>query len=154
MENRMKKLVILVMIGMLAVVFSTTAMAANPSKDEAKVLVKKAVSFYKAIGKEKALAEFSNPTSQFVKGELYLTVWDFKGNQIAHGANKKLIGKNLLDLKDTNGKEFVKEFMATGKKGSGWVEYKWTNPASKKVEPKHTYLEAVDDTIIGAGIYE
>lgn len=150
----MKKLVLSVMVGMLAIGFCTTVWAAGVSKEETKAFVKKAISYYKANGKEKALAEFSNPTGQFVKGDLYLTVWDFKGTQIAHGANKKLIGKNLLDLKDTSGKEFVKEFMAVGKKGSGWVEYKWTNPASKQVESKHTYLEAVNDTIIGAGIYE
>lgn len=150
----MKKLAMLLMVGMVTIGLCATVWAANPSKEDAKSMVKKAVTYYKANGKEKSLAEFSNPSGQFVKGELYLTVWDFKGTQTAHGANKKLIGKNLLDLKDTSGKEFVKEFMAVGKKGSGWVEYKWTNPANKKVEAKHTYLEAVDDTIIGAGIYE
>jgi signal transduction histidine kinase len=150
----MKRLVIAVLASVLMLGLACPLWAAGPSKSDAQAMVKKAITFLKANGKEKALAEFSNPTGQFVKGELYLTVWDFNGTQIAHGANIKLVGKNLIDLKDTTGKAFVKDFMAAGKKGNGWVDYKWTNPASKKIEVKHTYLEASGDMIIGAGVYE
>jgi hypothetical protein len=152
--GKMKRIVALCVGMMLVMGFSSFAMAANPTKDDAKGLVKKAVTYFKANGKEKSLAEFSNAKGQFVKGELYLTVWDFNGVQIAHGSNPTLIGKNLLNLKDKEDKPFVKDFMATGKKGSGWVSYKWTNPVSKAIETKHTYLEAVNDIIIGAGVYE
>lgn len=150
----MKKVIMAVILVMVTLGVCGGALAADSNKDSAKALVKKAVKFYKANGKEKALAEFSNPKGQFVKGDLYLTVWDFNGTQIAHGTNPKLIGKNLLELKDSNGKEFVKEFMAVGKNGSGWVEYTWTNPASKKIESKLTYLETVGDIIIGSGFYK
>ena len=150
----MRNFVLAMMFGILTLSFGSVALAAKPTKDEAKTLVKKAVSFFKANGKEKSLAEFSNPKGQFVKGELYLTVWDLNGTQIAHGANAKLVGKNLIDLKDKDGKAFVKDFMSIGKKGSGWVEYKWTNPATNKIESKHTYLETANDIIIGAGVYE
>lgn len=147
----MKKYVLL-MVTCFALIISSAFAGAKP--EEAKEMVAKAVAFYKANGKEKALAEFSNPTGQFVKGELYLTVWDLKGTQIAHGANQKLIGKNLIDLKDADGKTFVKDFMEVGKKGNGWVDYKWTNPTSKKIEAKSVYLELVGDTLIGCGIYK
>lgn len=126
---------------------------ARATKDQAVELVKKAAEYLKKNGKDKSLAEFSNPKGEFVKDDLYLTVWDLKGTQIAHGANPKLIGKNLIDLKDADGKEFVKEFMKIGDKGSGWVEYKWTNASNKKIEKKATYLEKHQDILIGAGIY-
>lgn len=141
-----------ILAGILGI--STSTWAADPSKDEAKAMVLKAVEFYKKNGKEKSLLEFSKQKSDFVKGSLYLTVWDLKGTQIAHGANPKLIGQNLLNLKDTDGKEFVKEFMEISKKGSGWVDYKWMNPETKKNQMKSTYLEKVEDTLIGAGVYQ
>ncbi len=146
----MKKGYLALLIALMFTVSSAFAVTA----DEAKAMVTKAVAYYKANGKEKALAEFSNPKGEFVKGELYLTVWDFKGTQIAHGSNPKLIGKNLLDLKDTDGKLFVKEFMDVAKKGNGWVDYKWTNPETKKIQAKTVYLEAVEETLIGCGIYK
>jgi hypothetical protein len=143
-----------IIIAVLWITFSVVAMAASQTRDDAKTLVKKAVAYLKANGKDRALAEFSNPKGQFVNGELYLTVWDFNGTQIAHGANSKLIGKQLIELKDMDGKAFVKEFMAVGRKGQGWVSYKWTNPATNRIETKQTYLEAANEIIIGAGVYK
>jgi len=121
------------------------------TKADAQAFVKQAVGYYKEHGKEAALKAFSDRTGPFVKGELYLTVWDPTGVQIAHGFNPKLIGRNLIDLKDCDGKEFVKDFMKITE--SGWVDYKWTNPISKKIEPKSVYLERIEDVIIGAGVY-
>lgn len=139
---------------LIALMFTISSAFAGATPDEAKTMVTKAVAYFKANGKDKALAEFSNPKGEFVKGELYLTVWDFNGTQIAHGANPKLIGKNLLDLKDTDGKLFVKEFMEVAKKSSGWVDYKWNNPETKKIQAKSVYLEAVGDILIGCGVYK
>ena len=138
-----------ILIPLLLVAFAMNAF--SQSVEDATAMVKKAVVFYKQNGREAALKEFSNKTGQFVKGELYLTVWSPDGTQIAHGANEKLIGKNLIDLKDPDGKEFVKEFIKI--KENGWVEYKWTHPVSKKIAPKKVYLEKVDDILIGAGVY-
>lgn len=138
------------------VLLSANFSFAGSSKEEAVAFVKKAAEFFKANGKEKSLAEFSNPNGSFVKGDLYLTVWDFNGNQIAHGANPKLIGKNLTALKDADGKEFVKDFMKipTSATKTGWVDYRWTNATTKKIEAKSTYFEVADDVLIGAGIYK
>ena len=136
-------------MSLILMAFSINAL--SQTADDAKAMVKNAVAFYKEKGREAALKEFSNKTGQFVKGELYLTVWSPDGIQIAHGANEKLIGKNLTDLKDPDGKEFVKEFVKI--KDNGWVEYKWTHPVTKKIAPKKVYLEKVDEIIIGAGVY-
>jgi signal transduction histidine kinase len=123
--------------------------------DEAKALVEKAAAFYKANGKEKAFAEFSNPKGQFVKGELYIFVNDLQGMTLAHGGNQKLVEKNVYELKDADGKQFIKEFTDVAKsKGSGWVDYKWTNPVTKKVDEKTTFVKKVDDFIFGCGIYK
>jgi signal transduction histidine kinase len=149
----MKRLTIVMVAGSVMLLWNAAGWAA-PTKADAEAMVKAAATYLKANGKEKSMTEFSNANGSFVKGELYLMVVDFNCIVTAHGANAKLIGKSMLDIKDSNGKEFCKEFVAVGKKGSGWVDYKWTNPASKKIESKKTYLEAVGDVIIGAGVYE
>jgi cytochrome c len=125
------------------------------TKDEAVTMVKKAVGFIKANGAEKAYAEFSNPKGQFVDRDLYIAVYDMNGKCLAHGANAKMIGRDLLDNKDVDGKEFVKERVEMMKKQtSGWQDYKFRNPTSNQVEPKAMYVERVNDVIVGCGIYK
>jgi cytochrome c len=126
--------------------------------DEAVALVKKAAAYLSANGKEKAFAEFNNPAGQFVNKDLYVFVYSMNGDGInlAHGANSKMIGKNLLELKDVDGIYIVKEFYKTanGKSGKGWVDYKWSNPVTKAFEAKTSYIEKVGDVMIGCGIYK
>ena len=117
-------------------------------------MVKKGVAFVKANGKDKAFAEFSNLNGQFVDGDLYIMVYDMQGNNKAHGSNPKLIGKNLLEIKDADGKYIVKGLIETAGKGKGWFDYKWPNAITKAVEPKSTYVEKVDGVLIGVGIYK
>lgn len=134
----------------------TAAVAAERgTSDEAVALVKKAIAYLKANGKDKAFAEFSNPSGQFKDRDLYIMVYDMSGNNKAHGANAKLIGKNLSEIKDADGKYIVKSFIeVAGSKGTGWVDYKWPNPVSSAVEPKSTYVEKYDDILLGCGIYK
>ena len=61
---------------------------------------------------------------------------DMNANMLYHGANEKLIGKNFTEMRDSSGKEFNKEMIASAKKGSGWVDYQWAHPVTKKVEDK------------------
>ena len=124
------------------------------SKKEAKSFVANAISFYKSSGKDIALAEFTNPKGPFVQDEMYVFVLDLKGAMIAHGVNEKYIDKNFIDLKDSDGKRFIRDIVDMVKeKGSGFVEYKWYNPVSKETKPKRVYFEKVDDLIFCGGIY-
>lgn len=122
---------------------------------EAEAMVKKAIAFYKANGQDKAFTEVTNTKGQFVKDDLYVFVYDIKGKCVAHGFNQKMVGKDLIDLKDAEGKFFVKERVEIAKtKGKGWQDYMFTNPTTKKLEHKTAYVEKVDDFIIGCGAYK
>lgn len=122
---------------------------------EATAMVKKGINYIKTNGKDKGHAEISNKAGQFIDKDLYLVVYGLDGVVRAHGANEKMIGKNLIDLKDIDGKEFVKERVAMAKaKGSFWQDYKFTNPVSKKIEPKSMYCEKLDDAAVCGGIYK
>lgn len=135
----------------LAVPFAAQAQTAA----EATSMVKKGVAFIKANGKEKGFAEISNKKGQFIDRDLYLVVYGLDGVVRAHGANEKMVGKNLLDLKDIDGKEFVRERVELAKtKGTFWQDYKFTNPVSKKIEPKSMYCEKLDDAAVCGGVYK
>ena len=122
---------------------------------EATAMVKKGVAFIKANGKEKGLAEINNKSGQFVSRDLYLTVYGLDGTVRAHGANEKMVGKNLIELKDIDGKAFVKERVdLANSKGRFWQDYKFTNPTTKKIEPKSMYCEKLDDAVVCGGIYK
>lgn len=144
------------MVKNIAVFLCALALAVFASpKDDAVALVKDAEKFIKANGKEKALQEMSKPDGKWVKGELYVFAYDLQAAMVAHPKNPKLVGKNLLDVPDVDGKLFRKEIVELAKtKGSGWVDYKYKNPETGKIEDKTTYLLKVGDIILCCGIYK
>jgi cytochrome c len=141
-------------VGILLSVFALNAFAAD-SADEAIAMVKKAVALVKEGGRDKAIAAFNDPNGEFKKGDLYIFVTNMKGTMLANGANARLIGKDLINLKDSDGKFFVQSYVElAGTKGQGWVDYKWVNPQTKAIDQKSSYIEKIEDLIIGCGIYK
>lgn len=142
--------------GALLVLMATSAGAETfATRDEAVAMVGKAVAEIKSAGAEKAFTAFNDKSGSFTDRDLYVVVYDRMGRCIAHGANPKLIGKDLIDAQDIDGKLYVKERveMAQSKK-SFWQDYKFTNPTNKKVEPKQMYCEVLSENIVCAGIYK
>jgi cytochrome c len=149
--------VLCVLVSVFVVVFGIVCVAGASASEEAKAFAEKAAQYAKANGKDKAVAEFNNPKGQFVKGDLYIFANDLSGNCLANGATPQLAGKNLMGLKDSTNKYFFKEMTEVAKtKGSGWVEYSWTNPATKKIQPKITWVQKVEgaDFYVGCGVYK
>jgi len=132
--------------------------AEKGTADEAVAMVKKAGDFLKKHGKERAFAEFNNPKGAFLHKDLYIFTFLANGDGIeqANGANVKLVGKNVTDMKDADGRYLIKDILALGmgKEGKGWVDYKWPNPSTGTIDSKRTYVERVEDVIIGCGIYK
>ena len=138
-----------------ALLLTSASAFANATPAEATAMVKKGVAFIKASGKDKGHAEISSKDGQFKKDDLYLVVYGLDGVVRAHGANEKMIGKNLIELKDIDGKLFVKERVELAQsKGTFWQDYKFTNPVTKKIEPKSMYCEKLDDAVVCGGVYK
>jgi len=151
----MKKLFVVVLISILTVGVAVAYAAEKGTAKEAIAMVDKGVAYINANGKEKAFAAFNNPKGEFVKGDLYIYVLDLQGVCLAHGANVKHVGKLFLNIPDPDGKMFFREIVELAKtKGSGWVDYKWTNPISKKIEAKTTYCKKVKDVVVACGVYK
>jgi signal transduction histidine kinase len=124
------------------------------SQEKAKEWVANAVAFYKNSGRDIALAEFTNPKGPFVKEDMYIFVLDTQGNMLAHGVNEKYVGQSFMNIKDSDGKDFVREIVNIANTiGSGFADYKWYNPVTKESKPKSVYFEKIDDVIICSGIY-
>lgn len=153
----MSKILRAVFTGLM--LFALNAGAAEKgTADEAVAMVKKAGEFLKKNGKEKAFAEFNNPKGAFIHKDLYIFTFLANGDGIeqANGANVKLVGKNVTQMKDADGKFLIKDILALGmsKEGRGWVDYKWPNPSTGTIDAKRTYVERLEDVIIGCGIYK
>jgi signal transduction histidine kinase len=142
---------------LLAGFVSVSAMAQDhATKDEAKAMVTAALAHIKKVGNDQAFKDFTSDKATWTKKDLYVFTMDLKGVVLAHGANEKLVGKNLIDLKDQNGKLFAREFIEVGTaKGEGWVDYDWTSPVTKKVEGKSTYVKRIpgSDSFAAVGAY-
>jgi signal transduction histidine kinase len=140
----------------LAALLPTASFAQErASTKEAEGLVKNAVGFVKKEGKAKAFAAFDDPKGPFTFRDLYIMVYDMDGKCVSHGQKKDRIGKSLIDDKDPDGKAFVRERVALVKaQGQAWQEYKFMNPATKKVEQKVAYCEGVEGIIVCSGAYK
>jgi signal transduction histidine kinase len=129
--------------------------ADDGTREEAMAMVKKAIDYIKANGNDKSFEEISNLKGQFIDRDLYVVVYDMTGKCLAHGQKKSMVGKDLIDLKDTDGKEYMKERVELMKKQTtAWQDYKFMNPVSKQIEPKSMYIERFGDLIVGCGIYK
>ena len=125
------------------------------TKDEAIAMVKKAVAAIGQQGAEKAYAAFNAKDGGFVDRDLYVVVYGLDGKVLAHGANAKLIGKDLIDAQDVDGKYYVKERTELARKQADfWQDYKFVNPVSKKIEPKQMYCQRLAETAVCAGVYK
>jgi cytochrome c len=141
----------IVMLGACAMAWAAEGGA---TKAEAEAMVKKGVAYIKSHGGDKAYEEISKKGSMFTDRDLYLVVYGLDGFVHAHGGNQKMIGKNLIDIKDIDGKAFVRERVELAKsKGSFWQEYKFVNPETKQIEPKIMYCERLEQTAVCGGIY-
>ncbi len=146
----------------LAAVLVATFLAVHPSgatefgtRDEAIAMVKRVQKMFAEAGVEatfRAVDDKSNPA--FHDRDLYPFIYDLSGVCVAHGARPALIGKNLISLKDQNGIYLIQEMIALAKgPGSGWVDYKWPNPITNKIEDKASYIEKMGDYFVGVGVY-
>lgn len=120
---------------------------------EAKRMVEQAVAYVKAHGEELALKEFNRPNGKFQWRDLYVFAYDSQGVVLGH-PNPKLIGQNLYDVPDRQGKRFRKDIVdLANSRGSGWVDYLYVNPMNQQEEFKITYFQKVGNLIVCCGAY-
>jgi cytochrome c len=152
----MKRLLVL-LLSISSALVATVSFAQSDQfavRSDAEKMVKSAVA---EIKKNKAgvLAEINGGAAKWKDRDLYLQAFTLEGVVLAHGTNPNFAGRGMLALKDPTGRPFVAEQVEMGKKQqSFWADYSYTDPVSKKVLPKETYCERVEDFLVCGGIYK
>lgn len=150
----MKKL--LYIVGLVYIGMSVSLFAAD-RKAEVEALVNKAYDFCKTEGFDKCIKTFNDKDPRFTKGDLYVFVSEFSGVALAHGGNALLVGKDLSKVKAPSGIYPGVEMAKIAKeKGTGWLDYRWSHPVTKKVADKSTYVKRFEgkDLFVASGYYK
>lgn len=143
-------------LSVAALISGVSFAASAETPEQTKAFVDKAIAYIKSAGKDKAFKDFSRPDGGFVQGQLYMFCYAPDGMNLAHGGNPAFVGKNLIGVKDPDGVQVNAEIIKLAmSKGSGWVNFKWPDPVTKKIEEKSAYVVKVDDqTVCGSGYYK
>ncbi len=154
----MKKIATVLFMAAMFVMMANGILAAEErgTPADAKQMVQDALAHIKEVGPEKAFQDFSTPGGKWHNKDIYLFCYKFDGTNVCHGANKALIGKNLLDLKTADGQLLIANLIDIAKnKGTGWITYQWPHPITKKTETKKAYVARIPgtDALVGAGAY-
>ena len=151
----MKLLVTATALG-LAFAANSALASAEPTEKDAIAMAERGAALVKAKGKEEMMKRITAKDPDFVQGSLYVDLRDVKtGIVLAHPYNPSIVGKDLTDVPDANGKKYRREIIElAAAKGKGWVDYQYKNPTSGKIEPKTTYILLVDGVILEAGLYK
>ncbi|MES2272371.1 MAG: cache domain-containing protein [Pseudomonadota bacterium] len=152
----MKILACLLLMSASAVSLQTSpAMAAaHASAADARAMLERAVTRLNDVGADKALAEFNQSAGPFNTGELYVFVFNLKGVYEAYGAHPGLVGTDVSDLKDAEGRPIVRDMIEIAKtSGHGRINYVWLNRADNRIEHKMSLIELVGDHVVGVGYY-
>jgi cytochrome c len=124
------------------------------NRDEAVAMVKRVQERFESDGAAATFKAVTDKDTAFHDRDLYPFIYDMDGTNVAHGANPAVVGKNLIGLKDQDGKFLIRELIDVAKgPGSGWVDYKWPNPQTNKIEDKSSYVERMGAYVVGVGIY-
>jgi signal transduction histidine kinase len=132
------------------------ALAAEPTEKDAIAMAERGAAMVKAKGRDEVMKRITAKDPEFVQGSLYIDMRDVKtGIVLAHPYNPSIVGKDLTDVPDANGKKYRREIIElAAAKGKGWVDYQYKNPTTGKIEPKTTYILLVDGVVLEAGLYK
>jgi signal transduction histidine kinase len=148
----MRRLLAAFLIAFIAALPTFADAADRGSPAEAQALVEKAIAAFNA-DRKKALADISDPRGPFVNRDLYVFVFGPDTKIVAHGADRRLIGRTAASFRDIDGKRFALDFMKATPEGI-WVDYRWMNPVTKSVEQKTSFVKKADGYVFGAGAYK
>jgi cytochrome c len=141
---------------LLCFTLAGAAVAGEPTEKDAIAMSERGAALVKAHGKDELIKRIAAKDPDFVQGSMYIYMRDFpNGVNIAHPFNQAIVGKDLNDVPDTNGKMYRRDIMEVAKKdGKGWVDYMYKNPANGKIEAKTSYVQRVSDVVLVTGIYK
>jgi signal transduction histidine kinase len=96
---------------------------------------------------EQAFKDFAQKDSKWLNDDYYIFVYALDGTCVFHPITPELVGQNVMDLKDMNGKPIIRLITDVGRKpeknASGWVFYLWENQTQITPNWKSAYIRKV-----------
>ena len=129
--------------------------APRSSAEQARSLLETAVAEIGKSGAGAAFSEFSKQDGRFVRDDLYVFVVGLDDARFyATGATPGLVGKAAGNLRNVEGRPIIREMVELARaQDSATYEYEWRNPATNKVEKKHTLIQRIGGYLVGVGYY-
>ena len=122
---------------------------------EAQDMVARAIAYYDEMGAKAAFAKFNrNPAPEFLDRDLYIFVGGRDEGMVAHAVDPSLLGVKYSSFVDVDGKRFGEEMRKAVTPDGIWVDYRFRNPATGKIERKSSWAVLHDGYIFGVGIYK
>jgi len=125
-------------------------------------LVERAAALVATEG-EAALTQFAVPDSEWFDGSIYFFAYALDGTCLFNAEAPDLVGRNLLDLEDLNGKPLIRYITDIGRESPpdafGWVFYLWQEGTQLSPSWKSAYVRKVvtpdgKTLVIGSGLYD
>ena len=167
MDIILNKIKVFFNAGLIIVLFVTGTNFREASADETEYYykrTKRVVSMLNSAVDEiekkgrKAFPQFAVMGSKWFKGEMYLFIYTMKGVNIFHPVQDHLVGKDLYNLKDVNGRLLIQHLINKAEDGGGWVHYMWTRPGEfiptwKSAYVKKAVMPSGEECFVGTGVY-
>lgn len=85
----------------------------------------------------------------------YFFVYDLDGRSLMHPRQPDLVGRNLWDVRDADGRPTIQLLIAKAREGGGFVDFVWRRPSTGRSENKLGYVESVPGWgwMVGTGLY-
>jgi cytochrome c len=138
----------------LCLLAAPAAASSYGTREEAVAMLKRVQQKFAAEGAEATFKAITH-TGEFRDRDLYPFVYTLDGWSVAHGANPKMVGKLWMSTRDQDGNHLIRDMVNIVRRGeTGWVDFKWPNPLTHKIQDKSAYIDRLGDAyFVGVGIY-
>jgi len=123
--------------------------------DQARQLVFDAMVHIRNVGYERAVLDFHDPQAGFIDRDMYIFIFDRAGFYIVHGSMPEKDGSDLRAIAGLDAQKLVDDaWEVCDNEQGGWVNYTITNPVTRDVQAKSSYVVPLDENrLLGCGCY-
>jgi uncharacterized protein len=124
------------------------------TRNDAVAMVQRVQEKFKKEGPDATFKAINNKV--FLDRDLYPWVYRLSdGMNMADARFPAVRGKQLIDLRDQDGKFITREWIriAATPPHRGWSNYRWPNPVTNTVDDISSWIERMGDYLVGVGIH-
>lgn len=105
-----------------------------------------------------AFENLNDRADRFIFSDVYVFVINSDGVEVVDPLFPEFVGRNIMDLKDTDGRPAVRDMFEKAQHDKGvWLQYTWPRPGTLKPSVKLSYVRKVTINgavyLAGAGLY-